>query len=33
VEVTAGTPTVAADLIPGDVIVSLGGYAVTAADG
>ena len=31
VEVTAGTPAAAAGLAPGDVIVSLGGHAVTSA--
>jgi len=29
--VTAGTPAATADLAPGDVIVSLGGHAVTSA--
>jgi len=33
VEVTAGTPAAAAGLAPGDVIVSLGGRAVTSAAG
>lgn len=33
VEVTAGTPAAAAGLAPGDVIVSLGGHAVTSAAG
>jgi len=31
VEVTAGTPAAVAGLAPGDVIVSLGGHAVTSA--
>jgi S1-C subfamily serine protease len=33
VEVTAGTPAAVAGLAPGDVIVSLGGHAVTSAAG
>jgi len=33
VEVTAGTPAPAVGLAPGDLIVSLGGHAVTSAAG